>query len=345
MELALYEPTSGYYARPTTQPGRGGDYFTSVSVGRLFGDLLAYRFAAWLQPLREEACGRRLAIVEAGGHDGRLAADILQWFAAHHPTLLADLDYVFLEPLAPLEDRQRATVGAFTNHVRWARTWSDLDPVRGVIFSNELLDAFPVHRLGWDARRRDWFEWGVAWEREGFRWARLGPWGGTRELLPPTGSDDVGLAACLPDGFTIEVCPAAPAWWSAAARSLERGKLMAVDYGLEIEERVAPQRARGTLRAYQGHRLMEDPLLSPGSMDLTAHVDFTALQRAGEACGLRTACMESQSRFLTRIVEQANRTPVQWLAWNERRIRQFATLTHPAHMGHAFRVLVQETVR
>ncbi|MDW8308419.1 MAG: SAM-dependent methyltransferase, partial [Verrucomicrobiales bacterium] len=107
MELALYCPLCGYYEKKTDTPGRRGDYYTSVSVGPLFGQLLAFQFAAWLEPIR--CADARLLIVEAGAHDGRLARDILQWLRVHRAELLARLEYRLIEPSPSRRARQRET--------------------------------------------------------------------------------------------------------------------------------------------------------------------------------------------------------------------------------------------
>ncbi len=149
------------------------------------------------------------------------------------------------------------------------------------------------------------------------------------------------ILSVLPDGYTLEVSPAAEEWWRAAAAWLGRGKLVTIDYGLSEGELFSPHRPKGTLRAYRRHHLAEDPLANPGEQDLTAHVNFGVLQRAGEAAGLRTEALVSQARFLTDLAAQAWAEPSSFGPWTARHTRQFQTLTHPEHLGRAFRVLVQ----
>ena len=363
MELALYHPVHGYYERDASAIGRRGDFFTSVSVGSLFGELLAFQFSEWLAAAPEfaAACrpsvGRASAgcqIVEAGAHDGRLAADILGWVRAQRPELFAALQYRIIEPSPRRQARQAASLREFTAQVRWSSSLSDFpDPpagpgINGVIFANELLDAFPVHRVGWDSAARRWFEWGVRSEGDGFVWARLPVAGGGRvsnsafrlacaelEALDPE------LLAVLPDGFTTEIAPAATAWWRQAATGLRRGRLLTIDYGLSAEQFFTPPRAGGTLRTYHRHQAGVDLLAQPGTQDLTAHVNFTVLAAAGEAAGLRTEGRLSQARFLTRIAENTWSPEACFGAWTPARTRQFQTLTHPEHLGRSFEVLVQ----
>jgi len=340
MELALYCPEFGYYETQKDNVGRSGDFITSVSTGGLFGQLLAFQFAGWLEELRIADCGLR--IVEAGAHDGRLAADILNWLQLNRPELFARLEYGILEPSVRRQDWQRETLKPFAPRVRWFTSFENLSLVTrhsslaGIIFSNELLDAFPVHRHGWDAKNKSWFEWGVVFEDNRFIWARV-----PENLQPSTFNlQPSGLESVLPDGYTIETSPAAESWWRAAAGVLERGKLVAVDYGFTGDEQFSPSRNNGTLRAYFRHHVSDDLLANVGEQDLTAHVNFSAIQKAGEEVGLKTELFSTQTKFLTRILEKtlADKT---FGEWTTARTRQFQTLTHPEHLGRAFQVLVQ----
>jgi SAM-dependent MidA family methyltransferase len=202
----------------------------------------------------------------------------------------------------------------------------------GIIFSNELLDAFPVHRHGWDAKNRKWFEWGVVVEGKKFVWARLD---NSTFRIPHS-----ALESVLPDNYTVETSPAAEKWWREAAGILLHGKLLAIDYGFTAGEMFSPARTRGTLRAYSRHHVTTDILADPGEQDLTAHVNFSAIQKAGEEAGLKTENFCTQPQFLTHILEKAVKDE-SFGEWNASRARQFQTLTHPEHLGRAFRVLIQ----
>jgi SAM-dependent MidA family methyltransferase len=340
MELALYHPEHGYYERPRRPLGRAGDYYTSVSVGSLFGELLAFAFAQWSAERRAEP----LQLVEAGAHDGQLAADILAWLRGQRPGLFGRTQYWILEPSANRRAWQAETLAGWAGVVRWASAWQAFPPgkVKGIIFANELLDALPVHRLGWDARRRRWFEWAVTVAGDRFVWARL-PWDSSTGGYAPCAAHFPSAAALasLPDGFTTEICPAAVSWWQAAAGALAAGRLMTLDHGQGAPQFFSPDHARGTLRAYRRHHLAADVLARPGEQDLTADVDFTVIQAAGEARGLRTEGCLTQEQWLTQIARQTWAAPAHFPPWTAARLRQFRTLTHPEHLGRAFRVLLQ----
>ncbi len=342
MELALYCPDYGYYERKSASIGRRGDYFTSVSVGSLFGELLGFQLARWL-----DAAGGSPAepvqLVEAGAHDGRLARDILGYLQTHRRELWERLEYAILEPSPRRREWQENSLSDFSGKLQWFDRWEALGTsvVRGVIFSNELLDAVPVRRHGWDARARQWFEWGVTLEEGQLVWARMPEDAGQAHLSARPPQLSAELLAVLPDGFTTESSPAAQSGWQQAARALRSGRLMTVDYGLKEEDFFVPHRAAGTLRAYHRHRPEADLLARPGDQDLTAHVNFTALQRAGESEGLKTESLLSQAKFLTRIAEETWRPGAPFAEWTPARRRQFQTLTHPEHLGRPFQALVQ----
>jgi SAM-dependent MidA family methyltransferase len=333
MELALYAPGCGYYETGGGNVGRRGDFYTSASVGNLFGELLAFQFAQWLEEL--QAANRKPQIIEAGAHDGKLAADILNWLQSHRPKLFAQIEYIIVEPSPARQQWQRETLKQFSPRVRWAADFENLK-LNGIIFSNELLDAFPVRRYGWDAKNKKWFEWGVAIAGEKFIWARMQNPVEDSQFTIHAPSE---LLAVLPDSYTVEISPAAGNWWREAAGVLENGRLMTMDYGFTADEMFSHARTRGTLRAYFRHHLADDLLANPGGQDLTAHVNFSAIQKSGEAAGLKTEMFSTQAKFLTQILGKSLEEKT--FEWNASRTRQFQTLTHPEHLGRAFRVLVQ----
>ena len=341
MELALYSPKYGYYERSDAVIGGSGDYYTSVSAGSLFGELLAFQFTEWAEELKI----RPLQLVEAGAHGGILCVDMLSWIAQELPALYEVTEYWIVEPSKARQAWQHAQLEKFAGRVRWADSMSSLLPsgINGVIFSNELLDAMPVHRLGWDAGRKNWFEWGVALDGKKLVWQKCDTSREQIEAALESAHVDLPseLAAALPDGFTLEISPAAATWWTEAARTLRCGKLLAIDFGRTVEELLKPCSEQGTLRAYRRHHASSDLLANPGEQDLTAHVNFTQLQRIGEKLGLRTEGLPSQEQFLSHIAQRMWKKKPSLGRWTSKQVRQFQTLTHPEHLGRAFRVLIQ----
>lgn len=338
MELALYCPNLGYYEHPDVSPGKNGDFYTSVSVGKLFGQMLGFQFAEWLKP-----AGGRHQLVEAGAHDGTLAKDILTWIQSRRPELFETTEYWIIEPSAVRRASQERTLASCAGKVKWWSSWESLPTtgVQGVIFSNELLDAFPAHRLRWDSTDQQWTEWVVTnGNSDDFAWTFL-PMERKETLrahLPKIPED---LLAVFPNEFTVEISPAANDWWRQAASRLKYGRLLAFDYGLERDEFFVPERAGGTLRAYYQHRLSGNLLANPGGQDLTYHVDFSAIRKTGEAAGLITETWQTQSHFLIQVLCRILANPAGFGEWGSPQNRQFQTLTHPEHLGRAFRTLVQ----
>lgn len=325
MTRALYDPGHGYYARGVDRVGRDGDFFTSVSVGPLFGQLLARHLVATWHRLGSPCHWR---ILELGAHDGRLAGDILGTLETQEPAAFAGLEYAIVEPLPSLADAQRRHLSHFAGRLRQVSSPEQLEPGPGVLIANEVLDALPFHVIEFDGR--GWREIGVGLDSGGhFTWQDLAPAGDLAASLPPR-----------PTGYRSEVRPAFAAFLEPLARLLDPGYMLWIDYGFERDDYYAPERSEGTLRTFSDHRAGDDPLDAPGSRDITAHVDFSALRDAVASLGGRPGPLENQSRFLTSIARP-------WLLALEGRsdpatlklLRNFQTLTHPGHLGTRFHVL------
>jgi SAM-dependent MidA family methyltransferase len=341
MEQALYAPGAGYYQAPGRAIGRSGDFYTSVSVGPVFGFLLAQRLVHWLEtPGAGWACADHgIDVVEAAAHDGRLAGDILTALRDFAPDVLERVRYRILEPFEARRRVQEAALQPWGERVTWAPGWSGLArPVRGVVVANELLDAFPVHRFHWDRGAARWWESGVEVDADGrLAWCRLPV--GTSGVPGPNWPGP--LLEVLPEGFVAESSPGAVGWWREAASALETGWLVTADYGFGEGDTIRPERTGGTLRAYHRHRLVDDLLARPGEQDLTAHVEFPAILEAGERAGLETEAFREQGRWLGETAVAVLARGGASAEWLTARAGQLRTLTHPVHLGRAMRVLVQ----
>ena len=341
MELALYSPKMGYYETHAKTIGRKGDYFTSVSVGEVFGALLGCQIADWIQEA-ERPGGEKFTILEAGAHDGQLAQDILVWLEANRPDSFKRLRYVLLEPSESRQQWQAERLRPYADQVEWFRTWEQIQAFSGLVVCNELLDAFPFRRFVWKHSESKWYEQFVAASNDSLKWTTSREPGSAIELLLRSGgypmSDE--LMQVLPDGYVLEDAESARSWWRVAASRLNRGRLLAIDYGATAQELIRPERCQGTARAYSEHRVCDDLLARPGEQDLTAHVNFTGIQTAGEECGLKTEVFTTQGQFLTRITAEAIRSGRDF-HWTPKQRNQFQTLVHPEHLGRLFKVLIQ----
>ena len=334
METALYHPEHGYYENPRLEIGRQGDFMTSVSVGPVFGALLAFEFRRRLSAMDGTI------VIEAGAHDGQLARDILDhWPVGERP---AGFRYRIIEPSPIRRRRQENQLAAHGDAVDWTETLEDIedDSIRGLIFGNELLDAFPVRVLQWNADEQVWFERCVGLEPTTQRLIWETDTAAPAKNLPDRFKLPEAMSQVLPDGFLTEFCPSAARWWAATATKLQAGLLIAIDYGWREHGWLEPGRAQGTVRAYHQHRMAGDLLANLGEQDLTAHVGFPDVADAGECAGVSDTDLRTQSQFLTAIARSWWEGP-EVGTWRPEWNRGFHTLVDPNQFGHRFHVLEQ----
>ncbi|HEX4630929.1 MAG TPA: SAM-dependent methyltransferase [Chthoniobacterales bacterium] len=317
MEQALYHPAFGYYSTGQCQIGRRGDYFTNVSVGPLFGRMLATQFAEmW------EMMGRPddFTIVEQGAHHGEFANDVLTAMREYPATL----HYCIIEPFPILQARQEETLTEFRGKTTWVKSLANLKPFSGVHFSNELIDSMPV-RLIVREPEGEWQEKFVAEDDSNFAFTRK-PIADPQlraalEKIPPI--ENVA--------YETEVNLAASDWVQSVAQKLQRGFVLGVDYGYPRTEFYATERTTGTLQSFARHRTVSSPLKDVGRVDITAHVDWTTLAEGADNSGLKLVGFTDQHHFMTGLL--ARHTPIE----SERRALQ--TLLHPEFLGTRFQYL------
>jgi SAM-dependent MidA family methyltransferase len=327
MEQALYHPELGYYSSGRCAIGRRGDYFTNVSVGPLFGRLVAAQFVEmW------ESLGRPgdFVIVEQGAHQGDFARDVLAAVRERAPDFFSTLRYWIVEPFPILRERQREALRDFSEKLTWKKSLADLEPFCGVHFSNELLDAMPVHLLsrtgaGWEERC-------VVESGDGFGFV----------TAPITDAKLLRHLETIPQHLTepyeTEANLAALKWMDQLAPKLARGYVLAVDYGYSRDEYYAPERTSGTLQCYSNHRVLPSPLNEIGQSDVTAHVDWTSLAERAETHGLSVAGFTDQHHFTTGVVTAL--MPEQFGAAADAGTRRaLQTLLHPEFLGTTFQFL------
>ena len=295
MELALYHPEFGYYARADRRSGRAGDFFTSADLGPLFGELLADQFAEMWRLLGRPA----FDLVEVGASNGWLARDILDATATADPAFYAAIRLHLVERSVTARAAHPAVLSAHTDRLT-ASTPQLPDAVCGAIFANELLDALPTHVV---VMTRDGLR-EIFVDARGDRLVeRDGPLS-SPEI--PAYFDRLGLQ--LQPGWRAEVNLSAVAWVGEAARRLRRGFLLMIDYGHNAHELYSAARATGTLATYRRHVIESGtggavnsvaPWLSdPGERDITSHVDLSSIRRAAEDEHLRLLGLLDQTYFL-----------------------------------------------
>jgi SAM-dependent MidA family methyltransferase len=296
MAIALYDPAAGYYTtRAARGIGPGGDFVTSPHMGPDFGELIAEQLVDFWRRLD---CPDPFDLVEMGAGQGLLAADILAYLRDRHPVCYGAVRYSIVEKAAAAIAAQRQRLMPWQEKITWT-TWDEIPPksIRGCCFSNELVDAFPVHRLRWNGDQ--WQEIYVALAPDGSPTPLI-------EILGPRSRDrletyfdlvDIDVTN-LPNGYVTEVNLAALDWLEIVGDRLDRGYLLTVDYGYDAGRYYQPAREGGTLRCYSRHAHHGDPYAHIGYQDITAHVNFTALERWGDRAGLRTLGRTPQALFL-----------------------------------------------
>ncbi len=317
MAWALYDPEFGYYARASRRSGRAGDFFTSVDVGPLFGELIEVQLYECFQLMAPAARGARFDLVEAGAGNGRLAADILRAAKRDHRPFYEATRLHLVEASAAARAAQRATLADVADRLVWSDA-SLPDAFDGVLIANELFDALPVHQ--------------VVMHDDGLRevYVDADPALTTIEGPPSTPRlqeylDRAGVR--LQPGWRAEINLQAVAWIRQAAERLQRGFMILIDYGHEAGELYGASHALGTLTTFRHHRLdhgvdataprpsgsqpARPPWLSdPGERDITSHVDFSSLRQAAEAAGMQTLGFLDQTYFLMGVLNAAPRRAV-----------------------------------
>jgi SAM-dependent MidA family methyltransferase len=322
MELSLYHPELGYYARASQKTGRAGDFFTSVDVGPIFGGLLARQFGEMWRVLGEKG---PFDLVEAGAGNGRLARDVLDAAERHDPEFYSAIRLSLVEQSPAARAAQIDTLGPHASRLHHSAT-SLPGEVHGVIFSNELLDALPTHIVVMSENGlREVF---VDVERDRFveRY---------EELSTPRIAEYLARAGAeMRVGWRAEVNLAAEEWLTNAANSLRKGFLIVIDYGHDEQELYGGSHAAGTLTSFKKHSQPADFMQQPGETDMTAHVDLTAITRAARRAGLDILGRLDQTYFLLGL----GLAELEGLSLHQR--LALKTLLLPGGLGSTHKVLI-----
>lgn len=334
MATALYDSVHGYYTSGIQRVGKGGDFITSVSIGRIFGLILARRLEKFWREIDQP---RELNIIEPGAHDGTLCADILHEARKLSPEFYNAIQYHLVEAAPSLTStQQKKLMPEFAGKFTTQSDLSELHNLHGAIISNELIDAFPVDLIRFE--QHTWHQLMVDTSPNGnliFTSAEI-----TDPELCSFCKSLSHLGTEFPEGYTTEYNPGIARFTKAASRALASGLFITIDYGHLAEDYYHPDRVTGTLQTYHHHRNSNNPLESPGEIDITSHVDFSQLRTSAESDGFEFSSFTPQANYLTHHARE-------WLLSLEASpsdnssalIRQFQTLTHPAMLGTKFQVL------
>jgi SAM-dependent MidA family methyltransferase len=337
MQAALYDEREGYYRRSDRKRwGRAGDYRTAPERSPLFAATFARYFANLFGELGAPA---KWTIIEAGAGSGEFAWGVLNGLRAQYPQVFAATTYLIDEISSETREQVRQKVSQFSKQVEFRQLNAIEKPVgAGIIFSNELLDALPAHRVIVRGERPQELRVGLD-DAGGFAWVEC-------ELT------DAGvrnyLARCgvqLSDGQIVEVNLKAEEWIVRAASALAEGFVISVDYGAERGELLgAPHRHAGSLRAFHRHQIVDDVLARPGEQDLTTTVDWTQIREAGERAGLEVVRLQGLDQFLVQegLLDELAALAGETQDVEAMRLRTSAReMVMPYGMASSFQVLVQ----
>ena len=298
MQQALYHPEHGYYSSGHCAIGRKGDYFTNVSVGAVFGQLLAAQFVE----IWERLDGTDdFIIVEQAAHDGQFARDVLDFVRRRAPEFFAAVRYRIIEPFSVLEEWQRQTLEAFGDKIEWR---DSLQPFTGVHFSNELLDAMPVRLIGEGGER----------------------------FVDLDGDKFVFIERPIGEAIFNE---AALNWIDEVAANLQRGYVIAIDYGCSDAD------FQRNVQVRAAHRILASAFEQIGQADMTMPIDWRSIVQRAAANRLRVVGFTDQHHFLTGIISGIERrgSGQSPLPNSPKAKRELQTLLHPEMLGRAFQVL------
>jgi len=329
MELCLYDPDAGYYARSKEQFGKAGDFYTSSDVHAIFGRLMARQFEEMWRVL---GAPKRIALVELGPGRGLFARDVLDCSREKFPHFFGALHYSLVEASAALREKLASTLGEYIAAGKASIAGdvaSYVSTENVIVFANEFFDALPVEVLSNHGAMR------VGWEAGRFVESFVS--------ASPAEMEYLDRFSIHPDeGERVEAGLEAQRWIERIATA-PRGFVVIIDYGYTREELLAG-RHRGTIMCYRQHSASDNPYEAPGEQDITAHVNFTALRAAGEQAGLDCRGLVTQAQFLMGVGEETQfsdafedaRLPQE----RAKRALQLKHLVTPAGMGETFAVLV-----
>ena len=352
MNWVLYHPQLGYYATPQTRIGASGDFFTAPHLGTDFGELLAEQLVEMWEILHQP---QPFTLVEMGAGQGILAADILQYIGRQYPDCFDAVDYIIIEKSPALKAEQQQKLQeqlSYSVSVRWC-DWDEIPDasVTGCFFSNELVDALPVHQV--IVRNRQLREIYVSLNNHtggdhssSANFSEIEANLSTPQLQTYFEPLNIDLLSDIyPEGYRTEINLAALDWIATVANKLKRGFVLTIDYGYAAERYYSPTRSGGTLQCYYQHRHHNNPYIHIGKQDITAHVNFTALEKWGERFGLEKIGFTQQALFLMALglgdrIAAVSQTGGQNLSEVLRRREALHSLINPMGLGN-FGVLIQ----
>lgn len=331
MELCLYHPSYGYYRKGSVPIGKLGDYYTSPTVHKLFGFLIARQIKEIIETLKLN----KTILVEAGAGRGHLARDIGEYFSEYEKELASRIELLIIEPHQSYREIQYKETKNYFNKVEFIDTIENLPDFEGIFYSNELFDAFPVDIIEYDGNNL--LQIYVAFDGASFIEKK-------GELSKEVSHFLSSFPVTFKEKFRTEVCPASASFYATISERLKKGAVLTIDYGYNMDEYLSLGRNRGTLMCYYRHQAFENPYIRVGEQDLTAHVNFSVLKMVGEQHGLKTEGYNEQQYFLMGcgFVEEVERLKAKMTqSAFEEEMQKIKVLIMPGGMGTTFKFFLQ----
>jgi SAM-dependent MidA family methyltransferase len=329
MSMALYDTEFGYYNTEPRKIGREGDFYTSPYLHPVFGAVMARQMKEmW------EVMGRpgHFRIVEMGAGAGYFCKDMLG--SLKNTAFFSSLYYSIIEQSPAMRDLQKEILREFRDKVEWVAALHECGPIIGCFFSNELLDAFPVHLVRMEDTLKELY---LDYDDEKGFFERTGELG-SREIYDYFTEFDIKLAK----GYTTEVNLKIRDWLNEINAVLQKGFIMTVDYGYPAWDYYGEDRDRGTLLCYHKHQMNENPYLNIGEQDITAHVNYSAVKKWGEDIGIETAGYCGQGVFMVSLgIDDDIKKIAEGAGDYVFEIARIKKLILPQGMGESHKVMIQ----
>jgi SAM-dependent MidA family methyltransferase len=328
MNMALYEPDLGYYTSDKTDIGKTGDFYTSQHVHSVFGTMIGKQIKEFW-----ELTGKPddFVVVEPGAGAGYMCRDILDYLKKNG--LFNSINYAIVEMNPVVQKRQANLLKDYSDKVKWVSSLKELNPIKGCILSNELLDSFPVHMIEMNDEVKEIF---VTYKDDSLS-----------EIIGYPSTDAVikyinEFSLKLPKGYRTEINLRIKDWLMSVHEVLLEGFILTIDYGYPSYEYYDEDRNRGTLLCYHKHQVTEDPYSNIGDQDITAHVNFSSVRKWGEEFGFTILGFCQQGPYLVSLgIDEV----IQELFSNEREylfeVAKIKKLILPGTIGETHKVMIQ----
>ena len=329
MSMALYDTYFGYYNTESGKIGREGDFYTSSHLHPVFGAIMGRQIQEMWDLMGQP---ENFRIVEMGGGAGYFCKDLLD--SLRSTDFFRAFKYTIIERSPAMRNKQQGLLSEFSGKIEWLSSLSECGGITGCIFSNELLDAFPVHLVRMEDELKEIY---LDFD-EGKGFMEIAGDLSNDEILPYFRDFSIEIRK----GYTTEINLRIRDWLREINEVLERGFILTIDYGYPAWDYYSEDRDRGTILCYHRHQMNETPYLNIGEQDITAHVNYSAVKKWGEDIGIKTAGFCGQGVFMVSLgIDEDIKKIAEASADYVFEIARIKKLILPQGLGESHKVMVQ----